>query len=349
MFTREDLIAIFPPPRPGTSARGIWEAYVQALLSYEGTELLRRYEITTPLRLIHLFGTFGAENGLRLVWESGAYTPERLVAIFGPGRHSARITLDEARGLCAKTGSVNMGGRVAPAKEFAIFERVYGLGNPKKAKELGNTQPGDGWAHRGFGLNQLTGAEAHRRAAAEIGCTVEDLWANPLFMVHAALIEWKAKNCNRYADADDVVSVRKLVNAGTLKIAISAINGLPEARAAVARAKRVITPEDFETPASSAVARPDAPPASMAWSTEGQVQTLIGGTGGAAGAKTLMAGIQAAVKTMFTKGTVTISGFFACLVEQDDVWTGLGLILLFAGGATYLWLKRRRKLYLHGV
>ena len=27
----------------------------------------------------------------------------------------------------------------------AIAERVYGLGNPHKAQELGNTQPGDGF------------------------------------------------------------------------------------------------------------------------------------------------------------------------------------------------------------
>ena len=47
----------------------------------------------------------------------------------------------------------------------ALAERVYGLGNPGKAKELGNTIAGDGYRYRGGGVLQTTGGANYRRMA----------------------------------------------------------------------------------------------------------------------------------------------------------------------------------------
>jgi putative chitinase len=66
------------------------------------------------------------------------YSAPRLLEIFGVNRHSAAVTAFEAEKLARKPE--------------AIAERVYGLGNPRKARELGNTQPGDGFRFRGNGI-----------------------------------------------------------------------------------------------------------------------------------------------------------------------------------------------------
>lgn len=234
-LTREDLIAICPPPKSGPR-REVWEGYVKAMTSAQAKKLLERYEITTPLRLAHLLATWVAETNLSILWESGAYSASSIVRVFGPGRHSAAIGLSEAKRIAALPVS---------KRTEVLFERVYGSGNPRKARQLGNTEPGDGHRFRGLGLNQITGRWAHETIAKEIGCKVEDL-EKPINCIHAALVEWTRKNCNRFADRDDVVSIRKLINAGSLKVSVSRINGLDNAKAALARAKRVIGPEDFD-------------------------------------------------------------------------------------------------------
>lgn len=223
-ITREDLARAFPRPKSG-ERRIIWDGYVEALTSPEGAVLLAQYGITSPLRWQHLAATFGVETGgLTILWESGAYSAEALLNTFGAHRHSAGITPAEAKKL-ARNGP-------------AIFERVYGLGNPRKAKELGNTEPGDGWRFRGLGLNQMTGRWMHTEAAKQIGCSLEEL-KKPINLLHAALIEWERKGCNQHADRDDLIAVRKLINAGSLKVSERRLNGVPQARQYLALAKRV--------------------------------------------------------------------------------------------------------------
>jgi predicted chitinase len=234
-LTREDLIAICPPPKSGLR-REVWEGYVKAMTSAQAKKLFEKYEINTPLRLSHLLATWVAETNLCILWESGAYSATSIVRVFGVGRHSAAITLGEARRIALLP--------VAKRTEV-LFERVYGLGNKRKARELGNTEPGDGYRFRGLGLNQITGRWAHEKSAKEIGCKLEDL-EKPINCIHAALLEWQRKGCNAHADRDDVVAVRKLINAGSLKVSVHRINGLDNAKAALARAKRVIGPDDFD-------------------------------------------------------------------------------------------------------
>ena len=331
MLTRDDIVAICPPPKTGPK-RLVWDGYVEALTSDQGAALLASYGVDTPLRTVHLLATFAAETNLTVLWESGAYSADGIIRVFGVGHHSARITDTEAQRIAALP---------VEQRTKVLFERVYGIkGNPKKAKELGNTTEGDGWRFRGLGLNQMTGREAHEAAAKEIGCTLDDL-ATPLNCIHMALIEWDTKDCNRYADNDDAVSIRKLINGGSLNVSLSRINGLPEAVAAVKRAKRVITPQDFET-ASAVNSGPLAsPPASMAVSTEGQMAVTTGG----GGAITLFQGAQAATMKAASTGDLSAKAMLLALLAEPLFWTGLTAIF----GAALWYLKRRRNLYLHGV
>lgn len=223
-ITRDDLARLFPRPKSGAKAK-IWDGYADALTSAECSELFGRYGVTNVRRVRNFLTQAKPETGgLTIIWESGAYTAAGILRVFGQGRHSAGVTADEARRLAGN----------GPA----LFERVYGLGNPRKARELGNTQPGDGWKFRGLSLLQITGRAAHERYAAKVGCTLEQL-AEPINGIHAALIEWHEKGCNAYADKDDAISIRKLINGGNINVSVARLNGVPEVREALADAKRI--------------------------------------------------------------------------------------------------------------
>ena len=329
-LSRDDIVAICPPPKGG-QRRVVWNSYVAALTSNEGARLLKSYGICTPLRLVHLMATFAAETNLTVIWESGAYDADGIVKIFGPGKHTAKIGRDEAQRIAA-----------LPVEERTkvLFERVYGAGNPKKARELGNTQPGDGWRFRGLGLNQMTGRAAHENAAAEIGCSLDDL-CQPLNCIHMALIEWDQKDCNDWADRDDTVSIRKLINGGNLKVSVSRINGLPDALSAVKRAKAVITAADFDAAPDGNPVASDGTPSSMAHSTEGQAAV----TTGSGGAYSLYEGAQSAVQKAAASGDLSAYSVLTSMLAEPLVWLGAVTIAT----SVYWFLKRRSRLYLDGV
>jgi predicted chitinase len=241
VLTKDVLQKLCPRPANAGKAK-IWDGYVDALTSPKCAELFATFDITTKLRLAHVLAQWCHEcAGFTLIWESGAYSAKRIVQIFGVGRHSAKVTAAEASRL-AYNGP-------------ALFDRVYGLGNPKKAKELGNRQKGDGWRYRGCGIVQLTGRAAHEQYAEEIGCAVSDL-EKPINAIHGALLEWKEKKCNVPADKDDIRAVTKKVNGG--------YNGLAEREMYLAKAKRLLSglelvPTPIVIPAADGTEAPEDP------------------------------------------------------------------------------------------
>jgi putative chitinase len=171
--------------------------------------LLAEHEITTPLRIGHFLAQVMHETGGgQVLAEKLNYTTEaRLLQIFGAGRHSAAIQPGEVHGLLGN-----------PEK---LAERVYGLGNPKKARELGNLKPGDGYKYRGRGALQTTGGANYRRAS--IACDV-DYYGHPDLMVSSdqllkpALDEWTQGNLNTAADRNDIRTITKTINGGYIGI-----------------------------------------------------------------------------------------------------------------------------------
>jgi predicted chitinase/peptidoglycan hydrolase-like protein with peptidoglycan-binding domain len=166
--------------------------------------MLVEHEITTPIRLAHFLAQVLHETGgLTIEWENMNYSAPRLMEIFGVGKHSAKVREDEAQVLAHN-----------PA---LIAERVYGRGNPAKARELGNTEKGDGYQYRGGGLMQTTGRANYRETGKRCGVDFEH---SPKLIVSAehalkpALIEWTRGKLNTFADADDVLSISRAINIG---------------------------------------------------------------------------------------------------------------------------------------
>lgn len=177
--------------------------YVQAL--QDGAALFQRHGITTALRMAHFLAQALHETGgFTVLRENMNYSSAaRLFEIFGVNRHSAAITREEAQRLAGH-----------PAD---IAERVYGLGNPRKSRELGNLQPGDGFKYRGNGVLQTTGRLNHRRMGQACGVDFEgrpELVTDPEHALKPALQEWSDGGLNALADRNDLRGITRRINGG---------------------------------------------------------------------------------------------------------------------------------------
>lgn len=169
-------------------------------------ELFKKFEVT-EIKLAKMMGQTSLESnrGSRLT-ENLNYTAKRMVEIFGVGRHSAKITPAEAAKL--------------QRNQPAIAERVYGLGNPTKARELGNTQPGDGWRYRGGGPIQLTGRAAYRAVGSLVGIDLEshpEYATDPRYVLYIIIGFFLWKGIFNKLETMTVLEVSKTVNLGNPK------------------------------------------------------------------------------------------------------------------------------------
>lgn len=185
--------------------------YLEAIR--QGDPLFEQHGITTPLRAAHFLAQALHETGgFTVLRENMNYSAGRLVEIFGVGHHSAAVTASEAATLAGH-----------PER---IAERVYGLGNPRKARELGNTEAGDGFRYRGNGVLQTTGRGSHRRMGVACGVDFEgnpELVTSPAHALKPALQEWTDNNLNSFADRNDIRTITLRINGG--------FNGLAEREA----------------------------------------------------------------------------------------------------------------------
>jgi putative chitinase len=130
-------------------------------------------------------------------------TAARLLQIFGVGHHSAAIRPDEVDGFLDNPEQ--------------LAERVYGLGNPAKAAELGNRRPGDGFRYRGGGLLQTTGGGNYQRLGEKIGVDFlgsPELIVAPENALQPALHEWNEGKLNDAADRNDIRTITRVINGG---------------------------------------------------------------------------------------------------------------------------------------
>lgn len=367
-LTREDLQHIAPRPKTPKKA-AVWDGYVDALTSPEGAALFERYGVNSPLRLQHCLAQWsGAETGgFTVLHESGAYTAAGILRVFGPGKHSSPVSEEEAREIAALPVYDDGSGPRADR----LFERVYGyltIIGPK----MGNTQPGDGSEFRGLGLNEATGKFAYMKACAKIGCTLEEL-VQPINLLHVALIEWQEKNCNFYADRDDCISIRKLINAGTLRVSLSRINGLPQAQAALKLAKNVITWDDFpadqvadasrhaiganggppldaDVPAKGDHLQPpnEYQPDALWQSTEMHAGAAGTVTSGATASAKVLSFMPRAIGTATATGRFSLMSFAFAVLSDPEAWEAAGAMLA-AGGCIYLMVQRFKRFHIWGM
>lgn len=109
---------------------------------------------------------------------------------------------------------------------IALANKVYG-------GRLGNREEFDGWRYRGSGLLQTTGRANFAEVEQATGLPVletPELLRRPDEGTRAALLYWKNRDLNRFADAGDVTGCRRAINGG--------LNGLAETQRFYAKAMK---------------------------------------------------------------------------------------------------------------
>lgn len=142
----------------------------------------------------------GHESGsFRHLEESMNYSVEALHKLFG----AHRINRLDIEMLGRKPGQA--------ANEPALANTLYG--GEWGARNLGNTQPGDGWKFRGRGLIQITGRANYEACADDTGL---DLVGDPDCLVRdpgagaaSALWFW-----SRFVDGRDMKTTTRQINGG---------------------------------------------------------------------------------------------------------------------------------------
>lgn len=232
LLTADTLREFAPSARPD---------YAQVLGTL-GNDVLTRFGINrNDLRFCHFMAQVAHECGeFTIVEENLNYSAKRMVEIFGAGRHSAAIGSGEAQ-------------RLVGSKE-AFAERVYGLGNPRKARDLGNTEPGDGYRYRGRGFLQITGRAAYREMGKRIGVDLEadpDKAGEPLYALMTAAAFWDSRKLNTYADQDNIEIITKRINGG--------FNGLADRKRKYAKAVEVFSDDHEDAPSRGVATTRGAP------------------------------------------------------------------------------------------
>lgn len=153
-------------------------------------------------------------QGFSTLVENLNYSVDGLLNTFG--RH--RISVAQAQKYGRAPGQ--------RADQEAIANIVYG--GEWGRKNLGNTQPGDGWLFRGSGVKQITG-RANTEAS---GFTPQELREDIFKSCRAAADFFVSHGCVEPARRGDISGVTKKVNGGT--------NGLTERSKKTASARKVI-------------------------------------------------------------------------------------------------------------
>ena len=209
--TQEQLKALAPQARP---------EYLATFADADA--VLAKYGINdNALRVAHFMAqVLHEKGGFKIMYESLNYTAQALISDFS----RARISIDDA----------NKYGRTDdhPADERMIGDTIYG--GAWGLKNLGNTQPDDGYNFRGTGLLQMTGRDSRTRIGAKLGVDLLNNPANaadPLYLLGIACEEWNEKGCSPFADKDDILTITKKINGG--------VNGLDSRKAWLVKTKAV--------------------------------------------------------------------------------------------------------------
>lgn len=163
-------------------------------LAHKYRTLLKNNGITTPLRLAHFFAQMEHESGLKPISENLNYSASGLRSVFGKYFPNDTMANFYAR------------------KPEKIANRVYA-----DRMNNGSEASGDGWKYRGRGFIQITGKFNYRKLSEDTGIDYvnnPDLLLTEADSMISALWFWNLRNLNRYADADNIEKVTRLINGG---------------------------------------------------------------------------------------------------------------------------------------
>ncbi len=223
--------------------------YREAFDKY-GDDLFAKFGLTNPNRVAHFLARCLSETGyfITLV-ENPNYTAANLAGQWAKGNGRKQFG--------SKAEMVSYAGRPED-----LFNRWYG-------NRMGNGAPasGDGFRYRGRGPLQMTGKAAYRKYGQRMGVDLvasPDLALDPRYILLPSFYEWDDGGLNRYADADDALSIARVINVGTVRTD-QIPNGYKEQVAALRRVKAAIKRLGWVSPGGAVdqAAAPAAPPVAV--------------------------------------------------------------------------------------
>lgn len=157
--------------------------------------------------------------------------------------------------------------------QFRFMEEIWGPTDQQKryeppstlARQLGNTQPGDGKLFKGRGPIQITGRDNYRRYGEMLGIDLisnPELAATPQIAFSTAGLYWKNNGLNQLADVGDFRTITKRINGG--------FNGLADRQRYYEVAKQVLGVVETRGIASRSIALPVGGEAPTALMSRGQ-------------------------------------------------------------------------------
>lgn len=182
-------------------------------------DAFEQYFVYSPLVMAHVIAQIGHESGgfARLAENLNYRSADRLITVFG-----SRNGLDRHKAYLLAGNPI----------EIANF--VYG--GEWGRRNLGNTQPNDGYFFRGGGLIQLTGRTNYKQAAKALGIDITklpDLVRKDKNVAAQAAMWWLWSNgLLKYFEADDVRGATRRINGG--------LNGIADRINRLERAKKVL-------------------------------------------------------------------------------------------------------------
>tara|TARA_R110002074_G_scaffold197482_1_gene364444 strand:- start:784 stop:1644 length:861 start_codon:yes stop_codon:yes gene_type:complete len=164
-------------------------------------EMFPSYEITNENRVAGFIAQTAHESAnYKVLTENLNYSSKALDAIFG--KYFKRAGVD--------------------AKEYhrqpeKIANRIYA-----NRMDNGDTASGDGWRYRGGGILQLTGKWNYTKFGGAAGMSASaatDYVRTPKGAIESACWFWATNDINHHCDRDDIVSMTKRINGGTIGLA----------------------------------------------------------------------------------------------------------------------------------
>ncbi|MCH9808072.1 MAG: peptidoglycan-binding protein [Alphaproteobacteria bacterium] len=183
------------------------EKYVRAIIDHGPQELAKHGINVNPMRLCHFMAQISHESGgFTIDTESLYYTSGARIRQVWPSRFS----------------SVSYASQYT-RNEKKLATKVY----DGRVKNLGNTEPGDGYRYRGRGLIQTTGRGGYRTLGRKIGVDLEgnpELATDGHVALKVAAQTWtdrtrSGSTMNQLADANKIKTITLRINGGYTNLA----------------------------------------------------------------------------------------------------------------------------------
>jgi putative chitinase len=194
------------------------------------TNLFPKYDITTAQRIAGFLAQCGHESrNFTVLEENLNYSSDALDKIFPKYFKNKGVDAKPYHRQPEKIANVIYQGR------------------------MGNDQQGDGWRFRGRGPIQLTGRNNYTAFGRTLNQEAEKV---VLYMetipgaLESALWFWKENNINKYCDSNDIVTMTKRINGGTI--------GLEDRKKHYEHAVAVLTGKEVHVAVAAAPAAPAA-------------------------------------------------------------------------------------------